>query len=71
MDQHRFIETQYRIEHRHKDGTWAKMVEDREHESADHDEERAWANRRIYKCASCDEAVTVLPGAEGGAVEPR
>ena len=36
MDQHRFLEFQYRIEHRHNDGSWAEMAEQRQpHDAAD------------------------------------
>jgi hypothetical protein len=69
MDQLRFVESQYRLEHRHEDGSWAEMVEERpHHDAAAHDEERAWGLRRIFRCRTCEEAATVIPGAEGGAV---
>ncbi len=56
----------YRIEHAHKDGSWGQMEEDRSHHSpADHDAEQSWARRRIYRCTSCDESLTVIPGDEG------
>jgi hypothetical protein len=59
------FELQYRLEHRHKDGSWAEMVEDRaHHDVADHDPERGWNLRRIFRCTSCDEAATVFPGEE-------
>lgn len=71
MDQQRFSE-QYRLEHVHKDGSWAQMVEQRSHHDiADHDIERGWARRRIFKCASCDETATIVPGDEGSATEAR
>ena len=73
MDQHRFIESQYRIQHRHEDGSWSDMVEQPEHlDPAAHDTERVWNLRRIFRCTSCSEAVTLVPGSEGDAVpEPR
>ncbi len=73
MDQHRFIESQYRFEHRHEDGSWSQMVEQPAHNDPDaHDQERAWGFRRIFRCESCGEAVTLVPGTEGDAVpEPR
>jgi hypothetical protein len=71
MDQQRFDE-QYRLEHRHTDGSWASMEEQRSHhDAADHDMERGWTRRRIFKCATCEETATVVPGDEGGAIGPR
>jgi hypothetical protein len=70
MDQQRFL-AQYRLEHAHGDGTWAPMVEERSHhDAADHDVERGWARRRIFRCTSCGEAATLVPGDEGDA-EPQ
>ena len=73
MDQVRFVESMYRIEHRHRDGAWGEMreVESRPHHTApDHDPERSWGIRRIFRCTSCDESVAIGP-AEAGGVEPR
>jgi hypothetical protein len=71
MDQAQF-ELRYRIEHRHKDGSWGEMVEDRSHHGpADHDPERGWGLRRIFRCTSCDEAVTLNPGEEASPPPPR
>ena len=51
------------IEHRHDDGSWSEMVEeDRPHDAADHDAERSWGMRRIFRCTRCDERVTLEPG---------
>jgi hypothetical protein len=73
MDQHRFIESQYRIQHHHEDGSWSEMVEQPAHgDPAAHDTERAWSLRRIFRCTSCSGEVTLVPGVEGDAVEePR
>jgi hypothetical protein len=61
MDQMRFVEIQYRIEHRHKDGAWGVMEEVRQHHgAADHDPERKWGLKRIFRCTSCDEQITVI-----------
>ena len=39
------------IEHRHEDGSWSEMVEERRpHDAADHDAERSWGLRRIFRC---------------------
>lgn len=63
----RSFEILYRIEHRHKDGSWAEMAEDRaHHDSSQHDPERGWGLGRIFRCRTCDEVVTVVPGTEGG-----
>ena len=71
MDQARF-DIMYRVDHRHKDGSWAEMVEDREHhDSADHDSERSWGHRRLFRCKTCDEAAVVIPGDEGGPLSER
>jgi hypothetical protein len=64
MDQARF-DLAYKIEHRHKDGSWGEMIEDRaHHDPADHDPERGWGIRRIFRCTSCDESATLIPGEE-------
>jgi hypothetical protein len=63
----RIVEMAYRIDHRHSDGSWGEMVEDRSHHSpANHDPERNWSLRRIFRCTSCEESVTLIPGEEGG-----
>ena len=67
MDQARIVEMALRIEHRHSDGSWGELTEDRSHHSpSDHDPERRWGLRRIFRCTSCDEAVTIIDGEEGG-----
>jgi len=71
MDQIRFVESAYRIEHRHKDGAWGEMRQVEPHHTApDHDPERSWGIRRIFRCTSCDESVSIGP-VEAGSVEPR
>jgi hypothetical protein len=73
MDQQRMgFDEQYRIEHRHKDGSWEPMMEQRSHHNvAEHDVERAWSRMRIFKCTTCPETATIVPGDEGGAIEGR
>ena len=67
MDQLRSFELQYQIEHRHHDGSWAEMVEERKpHDPADLDVERSWGVRRLFRCKTCDESVIVEPGPTGG-----
>jgi hypothetical protein len=66
MDQSRSVELQYRIEHRHPDGSWSEMAEERRpHDAADDDQERSWGLRRFFRCPRCDEQVTLEPGPEG------
>ena len=72
MDQSRIVEMALRIEHRHSDGSWGELQEERTADSpANHDPERAWGFRRIFRCTSCGDAVTVIEGEEGGDVGPR
>lgn len=57
----RSILTTFTVEHAHRDGTRGLMVEDRtHHDPADHDPERFWNRKRIFRCASCDESVTIV-----------
>jgi hypothetical protein len=70
MDQLRSSGVQYRIDHRHKDGSWAEMAEDRQpHDAADVDAERFWGVRRLFRCRTCDESVMLEPG--DGAAQPQ
>ena len=58
--QARIVEMAYRIDHRHPDGSWGEMVEDRSHQSpADHDPERKWSRFRIFRCTSCEASVAI------------
>ncbi|HEY7522820.1 MAG TPA: hypothetical protein VH720_04075 [Candidatus Limnocylindrales bacterium] len=67
IDPSRMVELEYRISHRHKDGSFAEMEEVRSHHSpADHDPERSWGVRRIFRCKTCEEYATIVPGQEGG-----
>jgi hypothetical protein len=59
MDPALRAEIEYRIQHRHADGTWGDMHPVAAHSPADRDPERGWGFRRIYKCASCDEQITI------------
>ena len=73
MTDARFRELEFQISHRHADGGWGRMEEEESsrHDAAQHDPERRWGIRRIFKCTTCDETVTLVPGEEGGAVDPR
>jgi hypothetical protein len=66
MDPSRIVEVEYRLAHRHKDGSYGEMEEIQHHSPADHDPERQWGLRRIFRCRSCEEYATVVPGVEGG-----
>ena len=67
MDQSRIAESALRIEHRHSDDTWGEMQEERSHhDPADHDPERGWSIRRVFRCTSCPDSVTVFDGEVGG-----
>jgi hypothetical protein len=68
MDQ-RLLQLQYRVEHEHADGSWGEMVEDRSaHDPADTDPERKWSLKRVFRCTSCNEVVTLM--SEDQAVSP-
>ena len=51
----------FRIMHPHgKD--WAEMRPRDHHDASDHDPERAWEHgARIFKCATCDEEIRIVP----------
>jgi hypothetical protein len=69
MDPNIRIAQELRLEHLHSDGTWSPL-ERVEHDSADHDAERSWLRRRIFRCPNCDEQVAVTEGVdEEGAPE--
>jgi hypothetical protein len=62
MDPARLVEMEFRISHRHNDGSSAAMVEVTPHDAAAHDPERQWGLRRIFRCTSCEETITIEPG---------
>ena len=35
------------------------------HDAAQHDPERLWGIRRLFRCKTCEEELTISPGAEG------
>jgi hypothetical protein len=67
MDQLRSAEVQYRIEHRHSDGSWSPMYA-QSHDSAERDPERNWLRRMVFRCGSCGEVVEVM--VEAGQTPP-
>ena len=68
MDQARIAEIALRIEHRHHDDTWGVMEEERHHghDSAESDPERGWGIKRIFRCNTCPDTVTIFDGIVGG-----
>jgi hypothetical protein len=36
------------------------------HDASEHDPERKWGARRIFRCKTCEESVTLIPGEEAG-----
>ena len=70
MDPNLRISQELRLEHRHSDGSWSAM-EPNPHESSDHDAERSWLRRRIFRCATCEEQVAVTEGADEGGTPDR
>ena len=68
MDQ-RLNRLQYRVEHEHSDGSWGQLIEEQARDDvAANDPERTWAWRRIFRCTTCDDTVTLTPG--DGSVPP-
>jgi hypothetical protein len=61
----RIGEAMYRVQHRHKDGSWADMeqVESR-HGVSDHDPERGWLTGTLFRCRTCQEGVELTPMSE-------
>jgi hypothetical protein len=72
MDPNIRIAQELRLEHHHRDGSRSPM-EPNDHDSADHDAERSWLRRTIFRCTACDEQVSVTTGGldENGEPEGR
>lgn len=67
MDLGRIREAEYRLSHRHSDGSWGELreVPPRDHhDPSSHDPERSWPRRRLFACTSCDELVAISPESE-------
>jgi hypothetical protein len=58
MDPQLRIAQEFRIQHRHSDGSWASM-DPVPHDAAAHDGERSWLRRVIFRCEACSEDVTL------------
>ena len=65
MDPNIRIEQEYRIEHRHRDGSWSPL-EPIHHGEAEHDAERSWLRGFRFRCNACGREVTVTVEPEGG-----
>ena len=72
MDPNVRIAQELLLEHRHADGSWTPMKRV-DPDSTDHDAERSWLRRTIFRCSTCDEEVAVTDGGgdEDGAAERR
>ena len=67
MDISRLQEAEYRLSHRHGDGSWGVMTESPLHHGAvEHDPERSWGLGRLFRCGTCDEEVTIVPADADG-----
>ena len=64
-------EAEYRLSHRHADGSWGDLVEQPLHHGAvEHDQERSWLKGRLFRCSKCEESVLVVPAdADGNPIE--
>ena len=65
MDANLRIAQDLQLEHRHSDGSWSPL-EPAPHGEPEHDSERLWLSRRIFRCPTCDEQVAVTEGADEG-----
>jgi hypothetical protein len=69
MDPNFRVGQEFRIEHRHSDGSWSPLAPIH-HGEAEHDAERSWIRRRIFRCA-CGEEIAVTEGAPEDDDPPR
>jgi hypothetical protein len=69
MDPNLRISQEFQVEHRHSDGSWSRL-EPIHHGEAEHDAERSWLRRTIFRCA-CGEEIAVTQGAEEDGDPPR
>ncbi len=61
MDLLRSMEAQYRISHRHSDGSWVELgPKEDTHDPAAADPERQWSNGKVYRCPTCYEEVLLV-----------
>jgi hypothetical protein len=59
----------FRIEHRHRDGSWGSL-EQVPRDAAEYDAERAWLRGQVFRCTTCDQhvQVTIEPIDSGPAI---
>jgi hypothetical protein len=68
----RFAEEEFRIQHRHRDGSYADLEEvPTHHDSAQHDPERWWGKVRTFRCTKCEETVLIGPEEDAPLPERR
>jgi hypothetical protein len=61
MDLLRAYEAEYRLQHRHADGSWVELEPKPDnHDSATTDPERQWPNGQVFRCPACSEQITVV-----------
>ncbi len=63
MDPNFRIAQEFRVEHRHSDGSWGSLQPEH-HDPAAHDAERSWVRRMVFRCGTCDEMVAVTTGGD-------
>ena len=63
MDPNLRIVEEFRLQHRHEDGSWSPM-EPIHHGQPDHDAERSWLKGLIFRCTTCSEEVAVTQGVQ-------
>ena len=53
----------FSLEHSHSDGS-SHPMELEHHDPAQHDPERSWLRRHVYRCLNCKETVELIPNEE-------
>ena len=71
MDPNLRIAQEFELSHRHSDASWSTL-EAVEHGPPEHDAERSWLHRLVYRCKLCSEEVAITTrGADRLPVEPE
>jgi hypothetical protein len=80
MNMNRMDYAEFRITHRHPDGSWGDLAlvptagnrePSSEHDVAAHDPERQWHGGRLFRCTSCGQQVILTPAETSGNTGPR
>ena len=71
MDLARSAEFQFRLSHRHSDGTWADLEPRPVVDPAERDPEPHWGGAQLFVCKTCDEQVRVETTGESPSDPPR